>query len=370
RCFRDEDLRANRQPEFTQVDIEMSFVDAEDVMAINEKLIQKIFKEIKNIDIKLPLRRMSYNEAMEKYGCDKPDLRFGYQLENITEVFSNSDFNAFKSVYDNGGLIKCIKIDGASEDYSRKGISKLEKFVKTHGAKGLAWFKYNGTFESPIAKFLKEEEINKLISQLKVKDKDIVFIIADKEDVVNTALSALRIQIAKERNLVDNNQFELVWITDFPLFEYSEEEERYLAKHHPFTSPVDEDLDKLESNPAEVRAKAYDLVINGDEIGGGSIRITNRELQNRMFKALGFTEGEAEEKFGYLLEAFKYGVPPHGGIAYGLDRLIMILTGSDNIKDVIAFPKTQSASCLMTESPSSVTKEQLDELKIQAVNIE
>jgi len=368
KCFRDEDLRANRQPEFTQVDIEMSFVDAEDVMEINERLIQKVFKEIKNIDIKLPLRRMSYNEAMDKYGCDKPDLRFGYELKNITEIFKNSEFNAFKSVCDQGGLVKCIKIDGASEDYSRKGISKLEKFVKSHGAKGLAWFKYeNDTFESPIAKFLKEEEINELISQLEIKNKDIVFIVADKKSVVNTALSALRIEIAKERNLLDKNKFELVWITDFPLFEYSEEEGRYIAKHHPFTSPVDEDIEKLETNPEEVRAKAYDIVINGDEIGGGSIRITNRKLQSRMFKALGFTEEEAQEKFGYLLEAFKYGVPPHGGIAYGFDRLMMLLTGSDSIKDVIAFPKTQSASCLMTESPSSVTKEQLEELRIQPI---
>jgi aspartyl-tRNA synthetase len=366
RCFRDEDLRANRQPEFTQVDIEMSFVDAEDVMAINERLIQRIFKEVKNIDIKLPLRRMSYNEAMDKYGCDKPDLRFGYELKNITYVFKNSEFNAFKSVYENSGLIKCIKIDGASDDYSKKGISKLEKFVKSHGAKGLAWFKYeNGLFDSPIAKFLSEGEINELISLLELKEKDIVFIVADNESAVNTALSALRIEIAKERNLIDNNVYELVWITDFPLFEYSEEEERYVAKHHPFTSPVDEDIDKLESAPEEVRAKAYDIVINGDEIGGGSIRITNRELQNRMFKALGFTEEEAQKKFGYLLEAFKYGVPPHGGIAYGLDRFMMLLTGANSIKDVIAFPKTQSASCLMTESPSQVSEKQLDELKIE-----
>ena len=365
RCFRDEDLRANRQPEFTQVDIEMSFVDAEDVMSINEKLIQKIFKEVRNIDIKLPLRRMSYNEAMDKYGCDKPDLRFGYELKNITDVFKNSGFNAFKTTYDNGGLIKCVKVDGASEDYSKKGISKLEKFVKTHGAKGLAWFKYeNNTFDSPIAKFLSEDEINELMSLLEIKEKDIVFIVADNESAVNTALSALRIEIAKERNLIDKDKFELVWITEFPLFEYSEEEERYVAKHHPFTSPIDEDMDKLESNPGEVRAKAYDIVINGDEIGGGSIRITNRELQNRMFRALGFTDEEAHDKFGYLLEAFKYGVPPHGGIAYGLDRFMMLLTGSDSIKDVIAFPKTQSASCLMTESPSQVTEKQLNELKI------
>ncbi len=368
RCFRDEDLRANRQPEFTQVDIEMSFVDVEDVISINEKLMQKIFKEVKNVDITLPIKRMSYQIAMDKYGCDKPDLRFGYELVNISEIFENSEFNAFKSTYDNKGKIKCIKIDGSSEEFSKKAISKLEKFVKTYGAKGLAWFKYeNSTFDSPIAKFLSESEIERLMSDLEIKEKDIVFIVADKESVVNTALGALRIEIASDKNLIDKNKFELVWITDFPLFEYSEEEDRYVAKHHPFTAPIDEDLDKLESNPGEVRAKAYDIVINGDEIGGGSIRITNRALQNRMFKALGFTEEEANDKFGYLLEAFKYGVPPHGGIAYGLDRFMMLLTDSDNIKDVIAFPKTQSASCLMTESPSGVTEKQLKELEIQVV---
>lgn len=366
RCFRDEDLRANRQPEFTQVDIEMSFVDVEDVIGINEKLIQKIFKDIKNVDITLPIRRMSYQEAMDKYGCDKPDLRFGYELENITDIFANSEFNAFKSTYDNGGLIKCVKIDGSADDFSKKGISKLEKFVKTYGAKGLAWFKYeNNTFDSPIAKFLTEEEINKLMERLQIKEKDVVFILADKESVVNTALGALRIEIAHDKNLIDNNKFELVWITEFPLFEYSEEEDRYVAKHHPFTSPVDEDIDKIESDPGAVRAKAYDIVINGDEIGGGSIRITNRSLQNRMFRALGFTDEEAQDKFGYLLEAFKYGVPPHGGIAYGLDRFMMLLTESDNIRDVIAFPKTQSASCLMTDSPSGVTAKQLKELEIE-----
>lgn len=366
RCFRDEDLRANRQPEFTQVDIEMSFVDVEDVIGINEKLIQKIFKEIKNVDITLPIRRMSYQEAMDKYGCDKPDLRFGFELENITDIFANSEFNAFKSTYDNGGKIKCVKIDGSADEFSKKGISKLEKFVKTYGAKGLAWFKYeNNTFESPIAKFLTEEEINKLMERLEIKEKDVVFILADKESVVNTALGALRIEIAHDKNLIDNNKFELVWITEFPLFEYSEEEDRYVAKHHPFTAPVDEDIDKIESDPGVVRAKAYDIVINGDEIGGGSIRITNRALQNRMFRALGFTDEEAQDKFGYLLEAFKYGVPPHGGIAYGLDRFMMLLTESDNIRDVIAFPKTQSASCLMTDSPSGVTDKQLKELEIE-----
>lgn len=368
RCFRDEDLRANRQPEFTQVDIEMSFVDVEDVIAVNERLIQKLFKEIKNVDIQLPIKRMSYDVAMDKYGCDKPDLRFGYELKNIGHIFKDSEFNAFKSTLEEGGIIKCVKIDGSSEEFSKKGISKLEKFAKTYGAKGLAWLKYeNGAIESPIAKFLSEKEIEALKDALEIKERDIVFIVADKESVVNTALGALRIEIARDKNLIDNNVFELVWITDFPLFEYSEEEDRYVAKHHPFTAPVDEDIDKIETNPGEVRAKAYDIVINGDEIGGGSIRITNRNLQNRMFKALGFSEEEANEKFGFLLEAFKYGVPPHGGIAYGLDRFMMLLTNSDNIRDVIAFPKTQSASCLMTDAPAVATEKQLKELGIDII---
>lgn len=368
RCFRDEDLRANRQPEFTQVDIEMSFVDMEDVISINERLIQKIFKEVKNIDVKLPIRRMSYQEAMDKYGCDKPDLRFGYELINISDIFKDTEFNAFKATLESKGIIKCVKIEGSSEEFSKKAISKLEKFVKTYGAKGLAWFKYeNGVLESPIAKFLTENEISDLMCKLDIKEKDIVFMVADKESVVNTALGALRIEIAQEKNLIDSNVYEMVWITDFPLFEYSEEENRYVAKHHPFTAPVDEDIDKIESNPGEVRAKAYDIVINGDEIGGGSIRITNSNLQNRMFKALGLTEEEANDKFGFLLEAFKYGVPPHGGIAYGLDRFMMRLTESDNIRDVIAFPKTQSASCLMTDAPAIATEKQLKELGIEII---
>lgn len=365
RCFRDEDLRANRQPEFTQVDLEMSFVDVEDVISINEKLIQKIFKEVKNIDVELPIKRMSYQVAMDKYGCDKPDLRFGYELNNISDIFTNTEFNAFKSTIESGGTIKCVKIDESSDSFSKKGISKLEKFVKTYGAKGLAWLKYeNGVIESPISKFLSEKEINELMKNLEIKENDIVFIIADKESVVNTALGALRIEIAHDKNLIDVNVFEMVWITDFPLFEYSEEEDRYVAKHHPFTAPVDEDIDKIETDPGACRAKAYDIVINGDEIGGGSIRITNSKLQSRMFKALGMSVEEANDKFGYLLEAFKYGVPPHGGLAFGLDRFMMLLTGRDNIRDVIAFPKTQSASCLMTEAPSVATDKQLKELCI------
>lgn len=368
KCFRDEDLRANRQPEFTQVDIEMSFVDVEDVISINEKLIAKIFKEIKGVDIQLPIKRMSYQTAMDKYGSDKPDLRFGYEINNITDVFANTGFNAFKGTIEAGGKIKCININGSADDFSKKGLSKLEKFVKTCGAKALAWAKLeNGVIESPIAKFLTEEELAGLKNTLNMQEKDIIFIIADKESVVNTALGALRIEIAHDKKLIKDDVFELVWITDFPLFEYDEEENRYVAKHHPFTSPVDEDIDLIESDPGKCRAKAYDIVINGDEIGGGSIRITNRDLQNRMFRALGLSEKEANDKFGFLLEAFKYGVPPHGGLAFGFDRFMMLMTDSDNIRDVVAFPKTQSASCLMTNAPCEVPEKQLQELSINVV---
>lgn len=366
KCFRDEDLRANRQPEFTQLDIEMSFVDSEDIIAINERLIKRIFKEIKNIDIETPIRRMDYDEAMNRYGSDKPDLRFGYEFIDLTEIFAQSEFNAFKSNTEKGRSVKGILVPGKSEAFSKKGISKLESFVKSYDAKGLAWIKLEGEeLNSPIAKFLSEEEKSKLISKLEMIDGDMLFIVADTTNVVNNALGALRKRIAADLNEIDENRYELVWITDFPLFEYDEEAKRYVAKHHPFTSPVDEDIDKLESDPDGVRAKAYDIVINGDEIGGGSIRITDRGLQQRMFKALGLTEDEAESKFGFLLNSFKYGVPPHGGIAYGLDRLIMTLTGSTNIRDVIAFPKTQSASCLLSGAPTTVDENQLKELGIK-----
>ncbi len=370
RCFRDEDLRANRQPEFTQLDCEMSFVDVEDVLSINEQLVAKLFKEIKGIDIQVPFKRMSYETAMEKYGSDKPDLRFGYEINDISEIFANSTFNAFKSTVETGGKVKCIKIEKSADDFSKKGLSNLEKFVKTYGAKALAWFKLeNGVVESPIAKFLAETEVEAIKEKMQLEEKDIIFVIADKGGVVNTALGALRIEIAKIKDIIDDKVFEIAWITEFPLFEYDEEEDRYVAKHHPFTSPIDEDLDKLETSPETARAKAYDLVINGDEIGGGSIRINNRDLQSKMFKALGLSEEEADEKFGFLLEAFKYGVPPHGGIAFGLDRLTMVMTETDNIRDVIAFPKTQSASCLMSDAPCAATDKQLGELSIQ-LNIE
>lgn len=366
KCFRDEDLRANRQPEFTQLDVEMSFVDIEDIISINERLIQKVFKEVIDVDVTLPIARMSYDEAMNRYGSDKPDLRFGYEFNDLTGIFSNSEFNAFKANTVEGNSIKGIVIEKSADEFSKKKISKLEKFAKTYNAKGLAWAKIEeGELVSPVAKFLSDDEKNGLVETLKLEEKDVVFIIADKNTVVNNALGALRKKIAEDLDKIDKSKFEFLWITDFPLFEYDEEEDRYVAKHHPFTSPVDEDIDKLESNPSQVRAKAYDIVINGDEIGGGSIRITDRTLQQRMFKALGLSEEEAEAKFGFLLNAFRYGVPPHGGIAYGIDRLVMTLTGSENIRDVIAFPKTQSATCLLSGAPTDVDEAQLHELGLK-----
>ncbi|MBS4539696.1 aspartate--tRNA ligase [Clostridium sp. D2Q-11] len=369
KCFRDEDLRANRQPEFTQVDVEMSFVDIEDIIRLNEKLIYKIFKELKGIEIDLPIKRMPYREAMDKYGSDKPDLRFGFEISNISEIVKDSQFKVFSDTVDTGGEVRAINVNGYESEFSRKGISKLEKYIKTYGAKGLAWIKINEEgINSPISKFLSEEEINNIIENFNAKLGDIIFIVADKQKVVLDSLGHLRIEVAKQLDLIDDEKFEFVWITEFPLFEYNEEEDRYVAKHHPFTHPVDEDIDILETSPEKVRAKAYDIVINGDEIGGGSIRINNSELQERMFNALGFTKEEAWSKFGFLLEAFKYGVPPHGGIAYGFDRLIMLLTGMKNIRDVIAFPKTQNATSLLTEAPSGVNKDQLEELNISLIS--
>jgi len=368
KCFRDEDLRANRQPEFTQLDIEMSFVDEEDIININEKLIKRIFKDVLDYDVKTPIRRMTYEDAMNRYGSDKPDLRFGFEFKDLTEIFKNSKFNAFKNNTKKGRSVKGIVVDGASDEFSRNKVSKLEKFVKTYNAKGLAWFKYEDSkLESPISKFLSEEELSTLEKDLNLKEKDIVFVVADENNNVNNALGALRKKIAEELDLIEKDTYEMVWITEFPLLEYDEEENRYAAKHHPFTSPTDEDMDKLESDPASVKAKAYDIVINGEELGGGSIRITNSKLQNRMFNVLGITEEEANRKFGFLLEAFKYGVPPHGGIAYGLDRLIMTLTDSKNIRDVIAFPKTQKATCLLSDAPTDVEEKQLEELGLKII---
>ncbi|NLW41228.1 MAG: aspartate--tRNA ligase [Tissierellia bacterium] len=366
KCFRDEDLRANRQPEFTQIDIEMSFVDVEDVLEINEKMLYRLFKELKGIEIELPIKRMTYKEAMERFGVDKPDLRFGFELVDITEVVKNSKFKVFSGTVEAGGQVRGINVKGYGDKFSRKDISNLEDYVKTFGAKGLAWIKISEEgITSPIAKFLSEEEINGILEKMEAEKGDLLLFVADKLKVVYDSLGNLRNEVARRLDIIDNSKLELVWITEFPLFEYDEDEGRYVAKHHPFTHPVDEDIELLDTEPEKVRAKAYDIVINGDEIGGGSIRINNPELQERMFKALGFSKEEAWDKFGFLLEAFKYGTPPHGGIAYGFDRLVMLLTGSFNIRDVIAFPKTQSATCLLTGAPSKVDENQLKEVHIK-----
>jgi len=366
RCFRDEDLRANRQPEFTQVDMEMSFVDVDDVISINEKLLYRIFKELKGVEISLPIQRMTYKEAMERFGVDKPDLRFGFELVNISDIVSNSQFKVFKSTVENNGSVRGINIKGYGDRFSRKDITSLEDYVKTFGAKGLAWIKITDEgVTSPIAKFLSEEEKNHILNRMNGEKGDLLLFVADKDSVVFDSLGNLRNEVARRLGILDDNEFKFVWITEFPLFEYSEEEGRFVAKHHPFTHPMEEDIDLLETDPYKVRAKAYDIVINGDEIGGGSIRISDSSLQSRMFKALGFTEEEAWNKFGCLLEAFKYGTPPHGGIAYGFDRLVMLLTNSTNIRDVIAFPKTQSATCLLTGAPSDVSDAQLKEVYVK-----
>lgn len=368
KCFRDEDLRANRQPEFTQIDLEMSFVEMDDVIALNEGLIQRVFKEIKNIDVSLPIKRMPYNEAMEKYGSDKPDLRFGMEIKNITETVKNTEFAVFKNAIENGGSVRAITVKN-SADMGRKKIDKLGEFVKTYKAKGLAWIAYKEEeIKSPIAKFFSEEEMKAILDKAEATVGDLVLIVADVDSVVLQSLGALRLELAKELELLkDNKEFNFVWITEFPLVEYDEEEGRYVALHHPFTSPMDEDIELLETNPAKVRAKAYDIVLNGEELGGGSIRIHDSSLQEKMFSLLGFTKESAWERFGFLLEAFKYGPPPHGGLAYGLDRMVMFLAETDNIKDVITFPKNQNAYCPMSEAPNVVDQKQLDELSL-AIN--
>ncbi|MBU5677833.1 aspartate--tRNA ligase [Alkaliphilus sp. MSJ-5] len=366
KCFRDEDLRADRQPEFTQIDCEMSFVDVEDIIAINERLLQTIFKEVMNVDIQLPIPRISYKEAMDRFGSDKPDIRFGFELVDLCEIVKNCGFKVFTSAIENGGAVKAINIKGHGDQFSRKDITKLEDYVKTYGAKGLAWIKVTDEgVTSPIAKFFTDEEMQAVLKATDAAVGDLVLFVADKMQVVYDALGHLRVEVAKILNLINKDEFKLLWVTEFPLFEYDEEEGRYAAKHHPFTSPMDEDIELMVSNPEMARAKAYDIVLNGYEIGGGSIRIHSSDLQQKMFKALGFSEEEAWDKFGFLLEAFKYGTPPHGGIAFGLDRLVMILAREDNIRQVIAFPKTQNATCPLTNAPTVADDKQLKELSIK-----
>ncbi len=366
KCFRDEDLRADRQPEFTQIDVEMSFVDEEDVRAINEELLKYIFKEVADVDVALPLNKLTYHEAMTRYGSDKPDVRFGFELKHLNDMFVDTEFKVFADTLASNGDIRGININGYADRYSRKDIGKLEDFIKTYGAKGLAWIKFSGDeMQSSINKFLNEAHVAEIKARFNAGDNDLILIVADKPSVVFDSLGALRCEVAKQLGILDPKDYKFLWVTDFPLFEYDEEENRYVAKHHPFTSPKDEDVDKLESDPANCRAKAYDIVLNGYEIGGGSIRIHNSSVQERMFKALGFTEEEAIEKFGFFIDAFKYGAPPHGGIAYGLDRVVMLVTGTDNIRDVIAFPKTQDAKCLLTNAPSVAEEKQLGELYLE-----
>ncbi|MCH5138256.1 aspartate--tRNA ligase [Clostridiaceae bacterium UIB06] len=371
KCFRDEDLRANRQPEFTQIDMELSFVEEDDVMGLNEKLVQKVFKEIAGVDVKLPIERMPYKIAMEKYGSDKPDLRFGMEINDLSEAVKDVDFKVFQDALANGGSVRAIKAEN-SAGMGRKQIDKLVDFVKGYGAKGLAWIAYKEDgIKSSIAKFLDEEQTKVVLDKIEAKVGDLVLIVADKNSVVFQSLGALRLHMAKELGILENNnEYRFVWITEFPLLSYNEEEERFQAEHHPFTAPMDEDIQYLESDPGRVRAKAYDIVLNGEELGGGSIRIHDIKLQQRMLGFLGFTEERAWESFGFLLEAFKYGAPPHGGLAFGFDRMVMFLAGTENIKDVITFPKNQNAFCPLTEAPNVVDEIQLKELGILMNEVE
>ena len=368
KCFRDEDLRADRKPEFTQIDIELSFVDIDDVLSVNEGLIKSIFKECLGKDIKGNFKRITYKEAMDRYGSDKPDTRFGLELKDVSDIVKDTDFKVFASVVKNGGSVRAINVKGAVDKFARREIDGLVDFVKIYGAKGMAWIsmKEDG-MQSPITKFFKEDEIEKLLKKVDAKTGDIIFFVGDTDKVVFDSLGNLRLKLAEKLELIKQDTYDLLWVTEFPVFEYSEEEKRYTAMHHPFTAPMDEDLHMFETTPEKMRAKAYDLVLNGNEIGGGSIRIHSSEIQEKMFKALGFSKEAAWERFGYMLEAFKYGTPPHGGIAYGLDRIVMLLANRDSIKDVIAFPKVQNASCLMSEAPAKVDKKQLRELSIKVV---
>ena len=365
RCYRDEDLRADRQPEFTQIDMELSFVDVDDVLDVNERLLKKLFKEICGFDVQLPIPRMTWQEAMDRFGSDKPDLRFGMELKNVSEVVKGCEFAVFKGALENGGSVRGINAQGQGH-MPRKKIDALVEYAKGFGAKGLAYvaISEDGTVKSSFAKFMKEEEMTALISAMDGKPGDLLLFAADRNKVVFDVLGNLRLELARQLDLLKKDDFKFLWVTEFPLLEYSEEEDRYVAMHHPFTMPMDEDLQYIDSDPGRVRAKAYDIVLNGVEMGGGSVRIHQADIQSKMFEVLGFTPERAGEQFGFLLEAFKYGVPPHAGLAYGLDRVVMLMVGADSIRDVIAFPKVKDASCLMTEAPGQVDDKQLEELHI------
>ena len=371
RCFRDEDLRADRQPEFTQIDMELSFVDVDDVIDVNERLLAYLFKEVLDVEVSLPIQRMTWQEAMDRFGSDKPDLRFGMELKDITELVKNCGFGVFTGAIENGGSVRGINAKGQGS-MPRKKIDALVDFAKGYGAKGLAYIaiQEDGSLKSSFAKFMTEEEMSAIVSALDGQAGDLLLFAADRNKIVWNVLGALRVELAGQMGLLDKNEYRFVWITEFPQFEWSDEEERFVAMHHPFTMPMDEDLDKLESDPGSVRAKAYDIVLNGTEIGGGSVRIHQADVQARMFKALGLTDEVANEKFGFLLDAFKYGVPPHAGLAYGLDRLVMLMAKRDSIRDVIAFPKVKDASCLLTDAPNIVDEKQLQELNIEFTNTE
>ena len=366
KCFRDEDLRADRQPEFTQIDMELSFVDVDDVIEVNERLLAKLFKEVLGIEVSLPIQRMTWQEAMDRFGSDKPDIRFGMELQNVTEVVKDFDFVVFKSAIENGGTVRGINAKGQGS-MARKKIDKLVDFAKDYGAKGLAYIAIHedGTVKSSFAKFMTEEQQASLIQTMGGENGDLLLFAADKNKVVWDVLGALRLELARQMELLDKNEYKFLWVTEFPLLEWNDEQNRFTAMHHPFTMPMEEDLQYIDSDPGRVRAKAYDIVLNGNEIGGGSVRIFNQDIQSKMFEVLGFTPEQAKEQFGFLLEAFKYGVPPHAGLAYGLDRLVMLMAKQDSIRDVIAFPKVKDASDLMTEAPSPVDAKQLDELGLE-----
>ena len=371
RCFRDEDLRADRQPEFTQIDMELSFVDVDDVIDVNERYLKKLFREVLDVEVQLPIQRMTWQEAMDRFGSDKPDLRFGMELTDVSEVVKDCGFGVFTAALENGGSVRGINAKGQG-GMPRKKIDKLTAFVKDYGAKGLAYvaIQEDGTVKSSFAKFMTEEQMQALIAAMNGEAGDLLLFAADKNKVVWDSLGALRIELAKQLELLDKNEYRFVWITEFPLLEWSEEQNRFVAMHHPFTMPMEEDLQYIESDPGRVRAKAYDIVLNGNEIGGGSVRIFQDDIQEKMFHALGFTDEQAYSQFGFLLDAFKYGVPPHAGLAYGLDRLVMLMAKQDSIRDVIAFPKIKDASCLMTEAPTPADTKQLEELGLEVVTEE